>query len=149
MDSSNAFSQSRAEAESAAASSDCFGTNDCFSTRSAALTPLLRILGTIPPERVGLNGEYDHSGLAKRVSRLLNEQFQPAEVAHLRISQRGTVVVIVGKIASPRLMARLVSVVLDVRGAADVEINGDSMIRSLCVSAIEPDYEISSQSFAY
>lgn len=143
MDSSNAFSQKiRAEAESAAVSSDC------FSTSSAALMPLLRILGTIPPERVGLHGEYDHSGLAKRVSRLLSEQFAPAEVAHLRISQRGTVVVIVGKIASPRVMSRLVSAALAVRGAADVEINGVSMIRSLCVSAIEPDYEFSSQSFA-
>ncbi|NEQ25971.1 MAG: hypothetical protein F6K28_44350, partial [Microcoleus sp. SIO2G3] len=103
---------------------------------SAAFVPLLKILGTIPPERVGLHGEYDHSGLAKRVSRIVAEQFEPAEVAHLRISQRGTVVVIVGKITNSRLMARLVSVVLDVRGAADVEINGISMIRPLCVSAI-------------
>lgn len=143
MDSSNAFSQNRAEAESPAVSSNCFNTN------SAGLVPLLRILGTIPPERVGLQGEYDHSGLAKRVARLLNEQFSPAEVAHLRISQRGTVVVIVGKIASPRLLSRVVSVALEVRGAADVEVNGVSMIRALSVSAIEPDYEISSQSFAF
>lgn len=143
MESSDVFPPQKiyAEADGGAASPDCL----C----NSSLVPLLRILGTIPPERVGLHGEYDHSGLAKRVSRLLSEQFEPAEVAHLRISQRGTVVVIVGKIANPRLVGRVVSAALTVRGAADVEINGLSMIRALCVSAIEPDYEISSQSFAY
>lgn len=147
MESSNIFPPHFPLQKISARADDGATSSDCFSTRSP-VAPLLRILGTIPPERVGLHGEYDHSGLAKRVSRLLSEQFEPAEVAHLRISQRGTVVVVVGKIANSRLMARLVSAALAVRGTADVEINGVSMIRALSVCAIEPDYE-SSQSFAY
>jgi hypothetical protein len=105
---------------------------------STPFSPFLRILRTIPPERVGLHGEYDHSGLAKRVSLALSQQFQPTEVAQLRISQRGTVVVVQGNIANSHL-AQIISVILSVRGAADVEINGISMIRPLCVSTIEPE----------
>lgn len=87
-------------------------------------TPLFN---SIPPERVGLNGEYDHNGLVKRVVAAFAQSFQPEDIAHLRILQRGAVVVIVGKISSQRLLIRLVNVAMATHGAADVEINGISV----------------------
>lgn len=86
---------------------------------------------TIPPERVGLFGEYDHKGLMKRVSLALNQNFDPGEIKNLRISQRGAVVVLVGKIPSQLLLIKLVKVIMGVSGAVEVEINGVSVAHRL------------------
>ncbi|NJR58997.1 MAG: hypothetical protein HC769_09150 [Cyanobacteria bacterium CRU_2_1] len=52
---------------------------------------------TIPPERVGLCGEYDHKGLAKRVSLAFSQNFRHSDIRDLRVNQRGAVVVLMGK----------------------------------------------------
>lgn len=86
---------------------------------------------SIPPERVGLFGEYDHKGLTKRVSLALNQSFDPSEIKSLRVSQRGAVVVLVGQISSQLLLIKLVNVTMAVSGAVDVEINGISVAHRL------------------
>lgn len=86
---------------------------------------------TIPPERVGLFGEYDHKGLTKRVSLAFSQNFDPSETKTLRINQRGAVVVLVGKIPSQLLLIKLVNVAMGVSGAVDVEINGISVAHRL------------------
>jgi len=49
---------------------------------------------SIPPERVGLNGEYDQSGLAKRVALAFDQDDQLDDVDTLWVAQTsGTVVV--------------------------------------------------------
>jgi hypothetical protein len=86
--------------------------------------PTARLFRAIPPERVGLNGEYDHDGLAKRVAVEFSQTFEPHELEGLQIAQRGAVVVLLGNVASQRFLVRLVAAVMSVSGAADVEING-------------------------
>lgn len=86
---------------------------------------------TIPPERIGLSGEYDYYGLANRVTSALKHHFEPTEIEGLRVTQRGAVVVILGEIVNQRLLVRLVRVAMDVSGAADVEVNGVSVGYSL------------------
>jgi hypothetical protein len=86
--------------------------------------PTSRLFRAIPPERVGLNGEYDHDGLAKRVAVEFRQTFEPQELEGLQIAQRGAVVVLLGNVASQRFLVRLVAAVMSVNGAADVEING-------------------------
>lgn len=83
-----------------------------------------QLFGAIPPERIGLNGEYDHNGLAKRVSLEFSKTFEPDELENLKIAQRGTVVVLLGNVPSQEFLIKLVAVVMDVSGAVDVEING-------------------------
>jgi hypothetical protein len=83
-----------------------------------------RLFRAIPPERIGLNGEYDHDGLAKRVALELSKTFEPDEVENLRIAQRGTVVLLLGNVSSQQFLIKLVAVVMNVNGAVDVEING-------------------------
>lgn len=79
----------------------------------------------IPPERIGLNGEYDHAGLSKRASCLLAERFDASIVEQLRISQRGQVVVILSKMMlSDDLLHQMVALVLQLQGASSIEING-------------------------
>ncbi len=83
----------------------------------------------IPPERIGLDGNYDHAGLSKRVTELLAEQLGPLTAEVLTISQRGQVVVIFSQLGIPDdwihpLIHPMVDLILQLEGAAAVEING-------------------------
>ncbi|MGA7932267.1 MAG: phospholipid-binding protein [Kovacikia sp.] len=79
---------------------------------------------SIPPERVGLDGEYDHSGLAKRVDQAFRNQFQPHQIEKLRIFQRGRVVVLMGQVSSQPLLNQMIKSAMAVEGATDVETLG-------------------------
>lgn len=85
------------------------------------------LFSTIPPERVGLQGEYDHQGLAKRVQLAFQQNCCDEQISHLRISQRGAVIVIVGTIPTQRLLIKLVNLAMATLGAGDVEVNGVSV----------------------
>ena len=74
-----------------------------------------------PPERIGVGGEYDYNGLAKRVKHSF-EQAYGDQVSRLKIAQRGCVVILTGVVASRSLLNRLVSLAVEVEGAALVEI---------------------------
>lgn len=99
------------------------GTQDFYSNPVYRL-PKRSFFRTIPPERVGLNGEYDHSGLAKRVKLKLAQVFGLDQVADLAITQRGRVVILTGKIASPELLDCIVREAIATQGANEVETQG-------------------------
>lgn len=79
---------------------------------------------TIPPERVGLNGEYDYYGLQKRVEHLFRQHFSRTELAQLRVGQRGRVVVLQGRVASREMLQCLVDLASKVEGSIRVETTG-------------------------
>lgn len=74
----------------------------------------------IPPERVGLNGEYDQSGLAKRVAQAFDNDPGLDDLETLWVAQTGSMVVLKGKVPSQDLLSNLVSVAGGVNGASSV-----------------------------
>ncbi len=105
----------------------------------ANFEPKLVECRTIPPERIGINGEYDHDGLSKRVRLLLSQQLTNY-VETLRISQRGRVVVVIGPWVTEEMAQRIITLCLQVEGATSVEINGVSLVpRSRPIAHIEPN----------
>lgn len=82
----------------------------------------------LPPERIGLNGEYDHNGLAKRVQAVLNQSFQAETLRHIKVRQRGAMVVLLGTISDRALLAAIVKVAMTVEGAIGVEVNGVNVV---------------------
>lgn len=74
-----------------------------------------------PPERIGIHGEYDYSGLANRVKHCFEKAFGD-QVSQLSVAQRGCVVTLTGVVASRSLLNRLVSLAIKVEGAALVEL---------------------------
>ena len=74
-----------------------------------------------PPERIGLAGEYDYNGLAKRVMHCFRQHVGD-DVAQLKVRQRGCVVILTGVIPSRHLLTRLVTLATKVEGAALVEL---------------------------
>jgi hypothetical protein len=90
-------------------------------THRSSEAATMSLLSRIPPERIGLNGEYDHFGLAKRTQLSLRQKFGDA-VNHLKITQRGRVVICVGKNIPHPLMRSIKELVLSIDGCTFVEI---------------------------
>jgi len=76
---------------------------------------------SIPPERVGLNGEYDQSGLAKRVALAFDQDSQIDDIHTLWVAQTGSTVVLKGKSPSQAILNKIVSVARGVNGATNVD----------------------------
>ena len=75
----------------------------------------------IPPERLGLNGEYDQSGLAKRVTLAFDEDPQLDDFNTLWVAQTGSTVVLKGKVPSQNILNKMISVANSVNGATYVD----------------------------
>jgi osmotically-inducible protein OsmY len=76
---------------------------------------------TVPPERVGLNGEYDQSGLAKRVALAFDEDKRFDGIDRLWVAQTGGTVVLKGEVPSQDVLSAMVGVANSVSGATAVE----------------------------
>ncbi|WP_414588653.1 BON domain-containing protein [Scytonema sp. PCC 10023] len=74
----------------------------------------------IPLERVGLNGEYDQSGLAKRVALAFDENPEFDNINNLYVAQTGGTVVLKGSVPSQEILDQLVNIASGVSGATDV-----------------------------
>lgn len=75
----------------------------------------------IPPERVGLDGKYDQSGLAKRVVRAFDNNSDTDDIETVWVAQLGTKVVLKGTVSSQEELDRLVSIAKGVEGASEVD----------------------------
>ncbi|MGF1479850.1 MAG: BON domain-containing protein [Cyanophyceae cyanobacterium] len=75
----------------------------------------------IPPERVGLEGEYDQSGLAKRVALAFDEDPDLEDEDRLWVAQTGGTVVLKGTVSSQSTLDKMVSVARGVKGATAVD----------------------------
>ena len=76
---------------------------------------------SVPLERMGLNGEYDQSGLAKRVALAFDQDPTLDDVDTLYVAQTGSTVVLKGSVPSQDILQKMVSVARSVSGATGVE----------------------------
>jgi osmotically-inducible protein OsmY len=76
---------------------------------------------SIPPERVGLDGEYDESGLAKRVAAAFDDDPSLDDIDTLYVAQTGGTVVLKGKAPSQQILSKMATVAKGVRGASAVD----------------------------
>ncbi|MGB3533607.1 MAG: BON domain-containing protein [Microcoleaceae cyanobacterium] len=77
--------------------------------------------GTVPDERVGLDGEYDDSGLAKRVVEAFEADSDLAAIETVYVAQTGKTVVLKGTAPSAEILDKMVSVAETVDGVGTVE----------------------------
>jgi len=105
-----------------------FGHNDAHAAAQPAAAPqtsapaATATQAAIPPERVGLNGEYDQSGLAKRVAKAFDEAgFDDHQTVW--IAQTGTTIVLKGTCHDQALLNKMVETARGVKGAGAVETN--------------------------
>ncbi|MGK7873962.1 MAG: phospholipid-binding protein [Xenococcaceae cyanobacterium] len=76
---------------------------------------------SIPPERIGLDGNYDQSGLAKRVVLAFDEDPDLDDEGRLWVAQTGSTVVLKGTVSSQEVLDKMVEVAESVYGATEVD----------------------------
>lgn len=87
-----------------------------------------RSQGLIPPERMGIDGKYDESGLAKRVALAFDEHPQLADLESVWVAQTGNTVVLKGKVEDEETLASLVTTARGIYGTEDVDIQEMSVL---------------------
>lgn len=95
--------------------------NPSFQNQGASQAPAGTNTQQISPERMGLNGEYDQSGLAKRVALAFDENPDLTDVDTLWVAQTGSTVVLKGKVPNQQTLNQMVSVARGVNGATNVD----------------------------
>lgn len=103
-----------------------------YSAQTAAQAPAATAqapaaIESIPPERMGLSGEYDQSGLAKRVALAFDEDPQLDDIETLYVAQTGSTVVLKGKVPSQEILNRMATIARSVNGATSVETDQVTM----------------------
>lgn len=93
-----------------------FGGEDKAAAEGEAFQP-----GAVPPARQGLNGEFDQSGLAKRVAKAFDEDAELAAIEGMWVAQTGATVVLKGTAPSQAILDKLVSVASSTHGAISVD----------------------------
>ncbi|NEO26957.1 MAG: phospholipid-binding protein [Kamptonema sp. SIO4C4] len=73
-----------------------------------------------PPERIGLNGEYDQSGLAKRVALAFDLDPDLEAIDTLWVAQLSSTVVLKGEVPSQEILDKMVDVASQIEGASEV-----------------------------
>ncbi len=76
---------------------------------------------SIPAAKVGLNGEFDESGMAKRVALAFDEDPMLDDVDTLWVAQLSSKVVLKGKVPSQQILDKMVSVAMTADGATEVD----------------------------
>jgi osmotically-inducible protein OsmY len=74
-----------------------------------------------PAEKVGPDGTFDESGLAKRVAIAFDDDPQLEPLDRLWIAQLGSKVVLKGEVPSQDLLSRAVTIAKGVNGATEVD----------------------------
>ncbi|MEG3436948.1 BON domain-containing protein [Pannus brasiliensis CCIBt3594] len=75
----------------------------------------------IPPHKVGLDGTFDESGLAKRVVLAFDEDPDVADEDRLWVAQTQSVVVLKGTVSDQATLDKMVSIARGVNGATEVD----------------------------
>ncbi|MGB5959093.1 MAG: BON domain-containing protein [Coleofasciculaceae cyanobacterium] len=88
---------------------------------ASASAPAAPAAESIAPERVGLNGEYDQSGLAKRVALAFDENPNLADEERLWVAQTSGTVVLKGEVSDQASLDQMVSIARGVSGATSVD----------------------------
>jgi len=65
---------------------------------------------SLPPERIGIAGEYDENGLAKRVALAFDEDPELDDIGSLWVAQKGGTVVLKGKVPSQGFLEKAVNI---------------------------------------
>lgn len=76
-----------------------------------------------PPEYMGFEGEYDTTGLAKRIAKQLDDDAQLEDVPTLQIIQREAVVCFEGSAPDQMVLNRIMDVAAQVDGVQAVDVS--------------------------
>jgi len=90
----------------------------------------------VPPEFMGIEGEYDPCGLARRLAQALDQDAQLAKVETLTLAQQGNALALTGDIDSQQALEKIVTIARHLDGTHLVDV---SQVRIQSSSNTEPE----------
>ena len=78
---------------------------------------------SIAIERTGIDGEYDRSGLAKRVAQAFTKDATLKEISTVYVAQNNRQIILKGTISDRDLLEKLVEVARNVEGVSKVDVS--------------------------
>ena len=75
----------------------------------------------LPDEKIGLDGEYDPSALAKRVVEALEKDTMLGDKSTVYVAQKGNIIVLKGRVDDRYTLDKIVNVVRNVKGVFEVD----------------------------
>lgn len=78
---------------------------------------------TLPLEYVGIHGEYDPHGLAKRVAQAFDQHSEVRQINTLCIIQHGNKISLLGKVANVDVLHQVIDVAKQIDGTKEVDVN--------------------------
>ena len=78
---------------------------------------------SIALERTGIDGEYDSSGLAKRVAKALAQDSALSDISTVYVAQNDNKIILKGTVPDTNLRDRLMTVAQKVRGVSEVDMS--------------------------
>ena len=78
----------------------------------------------IAASKVGLDGEFDQSGLAKRVAAALEEIPNFDQVAQVYVAQTGDNIILKGNVSSQDVLNQIIAQTKQVQGVGSINVDG-------------------------
>lgn len=78
---------------------------------------------TLPLEYMGIHGEYDPHGLAKRVAQAFDQHSEIRQINTLCIIQHGNRISLLGKVADTNVLHQVIDLAKQVDGTKEVDVN--------------------------
>ena len=78
----------------------------------------------IAASKVGLDGEFDQSGLAKRVAAALEEIPNFEQVAQVYVAQTGDNIILKGNVSSQDVLNQIIAQTKQVQGVGSINVDG-------------------------
>jgi hypothetical protein len=96
--------------------------NSGLSSKTDRMLQQKEVQPTLPLEYVGLQGEYDPQGLAKRVAQALDQHPQLRHIKTLCIIQHGSKISLLGKVTKAAQLQQVIEVAKQIEGTKDVDV---------------------------
>jgi hypothetical protein len=77
----------------------------------------------VPPEFMGIEGEYDPCGLARRLAHALDQDDQLAQIETLTLAQQGNALALTGTISNQQALEKIVKIARHLDGAHEVDVS--------------------------
>lgn len=93
---------------------------------------------SLPPEYIGIKGEYDLTGLAKRVALALDADPEVSWIKTLCIIQHGARISFLGKVASAESLNKVIALANQVEGTREVDVSQVVIENSVPEHVVQP-----------
>ena len=102
----------------------CGGKKNVTSNKAVTTNVSTNKTSEISPNKIGLDGEFDENGLAKRVAKAIEGIPNLNDVSRVYVAQAGDTIILKGNVSDRNMLDRVIAVARKVKGVGSVNSDG-------------------------